>query len=166
MRMRPAFVLAAESALPANMQLRLPSGQSLGHKEAPVQLELAHWASLAKLKAGRVGELAEDYVEGRLKLKGRMRDIMAAVRELLPDQSVQCQTRWWSQGLQRARSLAAHSLGRDAAHIQFHYDVSDAFYALWLDERRVPCDCSWSEDKTPSYWMPWQAGWDQGERRR
>jgi cyclopropane-fatty-acyl-phospholipid synthase len=145
MLMRPAFILAAESALPANMQLRLPSGQSLGRKEAPVQLELAHWASLAKLKAGRVGELAEDYVEGRLKLKGRMRDIMAAVRELLPDQSVHCQTRWWSQGLQRARSFAAHSLGRDAAHIQFHYDVSDAFYALWLDERRV-YSCAYYEE--------------------
>ena len=149
MRMRPNFVLATESALPANMQLRLPSGQSMGRKEAPVQLELAHWASLAKLKAGRVGELAEDYVEGRLKLKGRMRDIMAAVRELLPDQSVHCQTRWWSQGLQRVRSLAAHSLGRDAAHVQFHYDVSDAFYALWLDERRVYSCAYYAEGAMP-----------------
>ena len=137
MPLRPTFALAAESTLPANLQLRLPSGQSLGNKEAPVQVELANWASLAKLKAGRMGALAEDYVEGRLELKGPMRGIMAAVRELLPQQPVHRQTRWWTQGLQQARSWAAHSLGRDAAHIQFHYDVSDAFYALWLDERRV-----------------------------
>ena len=145
MLMRPAFVLAAQSALPINMQLRLPSGQSLGHKEAPVLVELAHWASLAKLKAGQLGGLAEDYVEGRLQLKGPMRDIMAAMRQLLPSQPVHKQTRWWSQGLQRARSMAAHSLRRDAAHIQFHYDVSDAFYALWLDERRV-YSCAYYEE--------------------
>ena len=145
MLMRPAFVLAAESALPANMQLRLPSGQSLGHKEATVQVELAHWASLAKLKAGQLGALAEDYVEGRLELKGPLRDIMAAMRQILPAQSVHGQTRWWSQGLQRARSLAAHSLGRDAAQIEFHYDLSDDFYALWLDERRV-YSCAYYEE--------------------
>jgi hypothetical protein len=38
--------------------------------------------------------------------------------------------------------------------------------SLGLDESRVPCDCSWSEDKTLCYWMLWQAVWDQGKRRR
>jgi cyclopropane-fatty-acyl-phospholipid synthase len=37
----------------------------------------------------------------------------------------------------RLRSAAAHSYDRDAAKIQFHCDVSDDFYALWLDPRRV-----------------------------
>src|SRR6185312_8997509 len=31
----------------------------------------------------------------------------------------------------------SHSLGKDAEQIEFHYDVSDDFYALWLDARRV-----------------------------
>jgi cyclopropane-fatty-acyl-phospholipid synthase len=39
--------------------------------------------------------------------------------------------------LRRARSLALHSPQKDAEQIQFHYDVSDDFYALWLDPRRV-----------------------------
>src|SRR3954451_19959609 len=39
--------------------------------------------------------------------------------------------------LRRAKSLAAHSPHKDAQQIQFHYDVSDDFYALWLDPRRV-----------------------------
>jgi cyclopropane-fatty-acyl-phospholipid synthase len=30
-----------------------------------------------------------------------------------------------------------HTLTRDAEQIQFHYDLSDDFYALWLDPRRV-----------------------------
>jgi len=33
--------------------------------------------------------------------------------------------------------MAAHTLAHDARHVQFHYDLSDDFYALWLDPRRV-----------------------------
>ena len=39
--------------------------------------------------------------------------------------------------LGRARSVAAHTLAHDARQVQFHYDLSDDFYALWLDPRRV-----------------------------
>jgi cyclopropane-fatty-acyl-phospholipid synthase len=46
-------------------------------------------------------------------------------------------TGWWTQVVRRAKSLTAHSPQRDAQQIQFHYDVSDDFYALWLDPRRV-----------------------------
>jgi len=33
--------------------------------------------------------------------------------------------------------MAAHTQQKDAQQIQFHYDVADGFYALWLDPRRV-----------------------------
>ena len=36
-----------------------------------------------------------------------------------------------------ARSMAAHTLAHDARQVQFHYDLSDDFHALWLDPRRV-----------------------------
>jgi cyclopropane-fatty-acyl-phospholipid synthase len=39
--------------------------------------------------------------------------------------------------LRRAKSLSAAFAAADAQQIQFHYDVSDDFYALWLDPRRV-----------------------------
>jgi cyclopropane-fatty-acyl-phospholipid synthase len=39
--------------------------------------------------------------------------------------------------LRRAKSLASHTPQKDAEQIRFHYDVSDDFYALWLDPRRV-----------------------------
>lgn len=35
--------------------------------------------------------------------------------------------------------------GKDAEQIQFHYDVSDDFYALWLDPRRV-YSCAYYRD--------------------
>ena len=39
--------------------------------------------------------------------------------------------------LRHARSRVHHAPAVDARQVQFHYDVSDDFYALWLDPRRV-----------------------------
>ena len=146
MLMRPSLVEPAPSgALPSGLCIRLPGGQSLGPDDAPVQVAFHHWASLARLKAGQVGALAEEYVEGRLDLQGRMRDLMAAVVHLLPGSPMRSETGWWNAWLARARSMAAHTPGRDAAQVQFHYDVCDAFYALWLDPRRV-YSCAYYRD--------------------
>ena len=123
--------------LPPDIALQLPQGQQLGAADAPVRLLFSKWSSIARLKAGQIGALAEDYVEGKLQLEGAMRDVMRATVKLLPGNPVQSDTGWWSRALHRASSLAAHTPAKDAAQIQFHYDVSDAFYALWLDPRRV-----------------------------
>lgn len=123
--------------LPPDIGLQLPQGQQLGAADAPVRLLFSRWSSIARLKAGQIGALAEDYVEGKLQLEGAMRDVMRATVKLLPGNPVQSDTGWWSRALHRASSLAAHTPAKDAAQIQFHYDVSDAFYALWLDPRRV-----------------------------
>ncbi|HSV35916.1 MAG TPA: class I SAM-dependent methyltransferase, partial [Ramlibacter sp.] len=74
-----------------------------------------------------------------------MRDLMAVAARLLPGTPVGSDTGWWTQMLRRARSLAAHSPHRDAQQVQFHYDVSDDFYALWLDARRV-YSCAYYRD--------------------
>jgi len=126
-----------EHTLPADVAVRLPHGQLLGAPNAPVKLSFSEWASMARLKAGKIGALAEDYVEGKLQLEGSMRDIIGAVTRLLKGNPVAGDSHWWSPLLRRAKSLAAHTPGKDAAQIQFHYDVSDAFYALWLDPRQV-----------------------------
>jgi cyclopropane-fatty-acyl-phospholipid synthase len=131
--------------LPADIALQLPQGQRLGSANAPVKLAFSHWSSIARLKAGQIGALAEEYVEGKLQLEGAMRDVMRAVTKLLPGNPVQSDTGWWSTLLHRAKSMAAHTHARDAAQIQFHYDVSDAFYALWLDPRRV-YSCAYYSD--------------------
>ncbi len=125
------------SGLPAEISLQLPQGQQLGAADAPVRLSFSRWSSIARLKAGQIGALAEDYVEGKLQLEGAMRDVMRAMLKLLPGSPVESDTGWWTGLRHRARSLTAHTLARDAAQIQFHYDVSDAFYTLWLDPRRV-----------------------------
>ncbi|MEO6319184.1 MAG: class I SAM-dependent methyltransferase [Polaromonas sp.] len=137
LRSRISDMLPNVPQLPADIALQLPQGQQLGAADAPVRLSFSRWSSIARLKAGQIGALAEDYVEGKLQFEGAMRDLMRAMIKLLPGNPLETDTVWWAGLLHRARSLAAHTPLRDAAQIQFHYDVSDAFYALWLDPRRV-----------------------------
>ena len=128
---------AASGPMPAQMRLELPSGLSIGAADAPVRVRLKSWASLPRLQAGRIGDLAQDYVEGRVDLQGNMRQIMGTVLQLLRDNPAHMPDPWWSRWRQQARALAAHTRDKDAAQIAFHYDVCDDFYALWLDARRV-----------------------------
>jgi cyclopropane-fatty-acyl-phospholipid synthase len=125
------------AALPVTVALDLPGGRHLGRPDAAVRLDFHDWSGLATLAAGQIGKVAEDFVEQRVRIQGRMRDVMAAAAHLLPGSPVQSDTRWWTQMLRRAKSLATHTPQKDAEQIRFHYDVSDDFYALWLDPRRV-----------------------------
>ncbi|TFY97349.1 class I SAM-dependent methyltransferase [Ramlibacter rhizophilus] len=122
---------------PVRVALRLPGGARVGSPDADVRLRFADWSSVATLAAGQIGKVAESIVEGRVAFEGSMRDLMLAAAHLLPGTPVASDTNWWTQVLRRTRSLVAHTPQRDAQQIQFHYDVSDDFYGLWLDPRRV-----------------------------
>ncbi len=117
--------------------LHLPGGRRIGPAQPGVTLEFSRWPSLALLVSGRIGAIAEAFVEDHIRIEGAMRDVMAVAAGLLPGNPVPTGTAWWKSLLRRARSAAAHSVQRDAEQIQFHYDVSDDFFALWLDPRRV-----------------------------
>jgi cyclopropane-fatty-acyl-phospholipid synthase len=133
------------AALPVPVALRLPGGQRRGASSPAVTVGFEEWACAAALAAGQIGRLAEDYVENRVQLEGRMRDIMAVAARLLPGTPVNSDTNWWTQVMRRAKSLASHTQHKDAQQIQFHYDVSDDFYELWLDPRRV-YSCAYFSD--------------------
>jgi cyclopropane-fatty-acyl-phospholipid synthase len=129
-------------SLPVRLALRLPEGTRLGARDPEVVLAFSQWSSLASLVAGRIGALACDVVEGRVKLEGAMRPAMQAAASLLSQAGAARGGEYrpqaaWMQGLARLRSWASHSRAHDARQVQFHYDVGDAFYALWLDPRRV-----------------------------
>jgi cyclopropane-fatty-acyl-phospholipid synthase len=133
------------AGLPVPVALQLPAGKRVGPLSAAVTLSFKDWSSLATMAAGQIGRLAEDFVESRVQLEGRMRDLMAVAARLLPGSPVSSDTGWWDQLVRRAKSVAAHSPHRDAEQVQFHYDVSDDFYALWLDPRRV-YSCAYYRD--------------------
>lgn len=126
------------ASLPLPLRLVLPDGATLGPADAPVSLHARHRGVLVNLLAGQVGLLGEDYVEGRLDVEGSMRDLMRAAAALLPGSPVEAARGGWLTSLvHRLISVWRHTLERDARQIQFHYDLSDEFYALWLDPRRV-----------------------------
>jgi cyclopropane-fatty-acyl-phospholipid synthase len=125
------------ATLPVTLSVGMPGGRRAGPPDAAVRLEFGDWSGLATLAAGQIGKVAEDYVEQRMRIYGRMRDVMAAAAGLLPGSPVPSDTGWWTQLLHRARSLASHTPQKDAEQIRFHYDASDEFYNLWLDPRRV-----------------------------
>lgn len=133
------------AALPVPVAVQLPAGKRVGPPGAAVTLSFKDWSSLARMAGGQIGRMAEDFVESRVQLEGRMRDLMAVAARLLPGTPVNSDTSWWTQLLRRARSAASHSQHKDAQQIQFHYDVSDDFYALWLDPRRV-YSCAYYRD--------------------
>jgi len=137
------------AGLPVPVAVKLPKGERVGPTAAAVTLSFKDWSSLATMAGGQIGRMAEDFVESRLQLEGRMRDLMAVAARLLPGTPVSSDTSWWTRALRRAKSLASHSLDRDAQHVQFHYDVSDDFYALWLDPRRV-YSCAYFRDTSMS----------------
>ena len=135
--------------LPVPVAVRLPAGERVGPSSAAVTLSFKDWSGLATMATGQIGRLAEDFVESRVQLEGRMRDLMAVAARLLPGTPVNSDTSWWTQMLRRAKSMAAHTPQRDAQQVQFHYDVCDEFYALWLDPRRV-YSCAYYRERTMS----------------
>jgi cyclopropane-fatty-acyl-phospholipid synthase len=126
-----------------SVSIALPDSRVLGSPDAEVRLRFHAWSPLAALAAGQIGRLAEHVVEGRVDIDGPMRAVMAVAAKLLPGSPVDGDRRWWHEVLSRARSRVAHSVERDARQVQFHYDVGDDFYALWLDRRRVYSCAYW-----------------------
>lgn len=122
------------------LSVRLPGGRLLGAADARVRLALKDWQALLHLARGQIGRLADDHVRGRVELSGSMRDIAQAAAALVDADPTQGRSgRLWGY----LRSLWQHTLRADARQIQFHYDVSDDFYALWLDPRRVYSCAYW-----------------------
>lgn len=144
-------VEAKLARLPVPLAVWLPGGRRLGPAEATLTLRLNDVSPLRHLATGQIGRVAEDHVSGRIEIEGRPRDVMAAAAELLADDPTRSATPprgplgWWREVLRRGRSLARHSLQADARQIEFHYDVDDAFYGLWLDPRRV-YSCAYYRD--------------------
>jgi cyclopropane-fatty-acyl-phospholipid synthase len=124
------------------LALVMPDGRRIGPSSAAVTMRLKQLSSLAHIAAGEVGKVAQDYVEDRLDFDGSVRDLMQIATEMIATDPTQdmgggATLNWWREIRLNARSRARHNVQADAAQVQFHYDVSDAFYELWLDPLRL-----------------------------
>jgi len=130
-----------EGLVPA-LAIVMPDGARLGPERTAVTIRLKELGALAHIAAGDVGKVAQDYVEDRLDFDGSVRDLMAIATQMIASDPTQdmgggATLNWWREIRQNARSRARHQLQTDAQQVQFHYDVSDAFYQLWLDPLRL-----------------------------
>ncbi|MDR3372753.1 MAG: class I SAM-dependent methyltransferase [Ancalomicrobiaceae bacterium] len=119
------------------LSLGLPSGEWVGSPNAKVKIKLHDARDIASLALGRVGAVGEGFVEGRVDIEGPMRDAMDVAAGMMPSTVVGPPPSLWTRLILKIGSYLNHTRAKDAEQIQFHYDVSDDFYALWLDPRRV-----------------------------
>ena len=130
-------------ALPLPVEVAWPGGV-VRNGEPRVRVELRDRGLLAALAAGRIGQLAEAYVEGRAELVGPLRELMTTAGALVGDPVQGRSPGAMRRAVDQVVSRARHRRLADARNVRSHYDVSDDFYALWLDPRRVYSCAYWA----------------------
>ena len=112
--------------------LVLPDGGRVPLSEAPeVDVYARTWQGLRALASPELGSLARAYVHNDIDFTGGARRILGIAETLVGG---------ISHGRERIAARARQWLHRrreNKANIQQHYDVSNAFYRLWLDARMV-----------------------------
>lgn len=114
------------------VSVKLWNGKSLELSAEPaVTVRVNRPSALFNLANPSLGKLARSYVERAIDLAGATRDIIRLGETLCAD--AVCVDKKGS----RARSWWRHSKPADRKNIGYHYDVSNDFYFLWLDQHRV-----------------------------
>ncbi len=112
--------------------LVLPDGGRVPlSSDTEIEILARTWRGLKALAAPAMGALARAYVHNDIDFTGSARRAMAIVDSMVGEithgrDSLQTRYRLWR-----------HQHRSNRANIRHHYDVSDAFYRLWLDARLV-----------------------------
>ena len=121
--------LKQKAALPLTIELW--NGRRFLLSDNPsVTLRVSDVAALRDLANPSLANLGEAYVEGRIDVEGPIDEALrtaAALSEHLGTSKDGKRPHFWN----------VHNRTRDAKAIRYHYDVSNDFYALWLDRRMV-----------------------------
>jgi cyclopropane-fatty-acyl-phospholipid synthase len=118
-------------ALP--LRLELWNGQKLdfGQQVPQVTIKVPHVSALSYLLTPSLFNLGKAYVEGKIEVEGRVNEIIK-VSNALARHSLKPEGKF-----ARITRALHHTRKRDEEAIQYHYDVSNDFYAAWLDENMV-----------------------------
>jgi len=119
------------------LRLRLWDGKQIDLGPEPrVTMVVKDPSLVAQLAHPSLAALGAAYVEGRLELEGPMSAVIelgdALSQALIDDEPV------------AEAQRSAHDKDTDAAAISYHYDLSNDFYALWLD-REMVYSCAYFE---------------------
>ena len=114
------------------------SGLRLGDFEQPrVVVDVRDAAGAAALLSPSLDHLGRAYVEGHIDVSGTAHDIMDMAHRLAVAGSADGQPGWVQRIAHRVADAVSHTRAEDRAAIQYHYVVSNAFYAEWLDPAMV-----------------------------
>ena len=131
--------LGSQLSLP--LRVELWNGEHLNFSPEPprVTIRVPKPSSLRYLLSPTLYKLGAAYVEGQLEIRGRAADMIRIGTELAAakGEAARPPNPLW----QRRR----HTRARDAEAIRYHYDVSNDFYAAWLDPNMV-YSCAYFED--------------------
>ena len=136
--------LQAGADIPLRLQLWNGMHHDLG-SQPRVTVNVPGPAALRYFLPPSLDNLAEGYVNGHFDVDGLAADIVAAATGL-----AQVGVGVPGQGkLGRLFSPLSHDRVKDAHAIEHHYDVSNDFYRLWLDEAMV-YSCAYFPTRTES----------------
>jgi cyclopropane-fatty-acyl-phospholipid synthase len=120
--------------------LVLPDGARVPLSKTPIVDIIARsWTGLRTLARPALGPLARAYVHGDLDFTGSARRILDVAESMVGTVS---------HRRERARArfkIWAHRHRSNRQNVAHHYDVSNAFYRMWLDERMV-YSCAYFRD--------------------
>jgi len=123
--------IRSRSTLP--LRLELWNGQRLdfGQQVPQVTIRVPHASALSYLLTPSLFNLGKAYVEGKIEVEGRAKEIIS-IGSALARHTLKPEGKF----ARIARSIQ-HTRRKDADAIRYHYDVSNEFYSTWLDENMV-----------------------------
>jgi cyclopropane-fatty-acyl-phospholipid synthase len=114
------------------IRVHLPNGNAVALADQPdIDVYIRDWSAARTLTAPTMGALARAYVHDKLDFDGTARQVLGLAESLVGDLH-----HGGHSVASKVRSIA-HRIRGNRANVQQHYDVSNAFYRLWLDRRMV-----------------------------
>ena len=126
---------------------------NLGEHEPPrLRVDIVDAKGAAAMLSPSLDSLGEAYVEGHINVEGSVSEVLemahalsrgnpqgANGREPVQDEELQFVGRssWLQRMMSKVTELGRHTRHTDEQAIQYHYDVSNDFYARWLDPAMV-----------------------------
>lgn len=119
------------SALPLRLELWNGQHYDFGQQAPEVTVKVPEPGALGYLLTPSLFNLGKAYVEGKIEVEGRLKEVIA-VGSALARSTLKPEGRF----ARMVRSVS-HTRKRDEEAIRYHYDVSNDFYRAWLDENMV-----------------------------
>ena len=128
-----------QSALPLRLQLWNGQQFDFGQHAPQVTIRVPHVSALAYLLTPSLANLGQAYVEGKLEVEGKVNEIIK-IANALAFHTLEPEGKFG-----RIAHPFLHNRKKDAEAIQYHYDVSNDFYKVWLDDNMV-YSCAYFEN--------------------